>query len=339
MASVVLDRRFVRLCPSGRAVVSALRYHGYPRGRKDHEAPTPLLGGLAVFLSFILALFLNGIITPVLITVISASLIILFVGILEDWLGVTEWIRLLAQAAAFIMVATAGVQVHIFYPTAIGQALNLLLSFLWIVGITNAMNFIDGMDGLCAGIAITISFFLGVIAFLTYQPELGWLSVVLLGAALGFFPYNFIPKRRALIFLGDAGSSFFGFVLACLALIGEWSNNDPLVSFSTPLLIFGVLIYDMAYTNISRITSGKVKGVRELLAFVGRDHVHHRLETILGGKGLTVGFLVLVNVILGLSTLALRNVEFSVAMTLIVQALAVFLLITLVEIGITGRRK
>ena len=310
-----------------------------PGGRKDHEGPTPLLGGLAVYLSFIAALFINGIITPVLITVISASTIILSVGILEDWFGVREWIRLLAQAAAFIMVATAGVQLSLFAPTPIGQALNLFLSFLWIVGITNAMNFIDGIDGLCAGISMTIAFFLGVIAFLTYQPELGWLSATLLGATLGFFPYNFIPRRKALIFLGDAGSSFLGFLLACLALIGEWSDNAPLVSFSTPLLIFGVLIYDMIYTNVSRIVTGKVRGTRELLAFVGRDHIHHRMETILGARSLAVAFLVLVNIILGLSAVALRNVDFFVAITLVIQAVVVFILITIIEIRYMERKK
>jgi UDP-GlcNAc:undecaprenyl-phosphate GlcNAc-1-phosphate transferase len=321
---------FVFVPPAARLSVR-LGVMDIPGGRKDHEAPTPLLGGLAVFGSFILALFVNGIITPVVITVISASTIILSVGILEDRFGVREWVRLLAQAAAFVMVALAGVQLRLFYPTLIGQALNYLLSFLWIVGITNAMNFIDGMDGLCAGISVAISFFLGTIAFLTDQPELGWLSVALFGAVVGFFPYNYNPRRRARIFLGDAGSSFLGFVLACLALIGEWSDNDPLVSFSTPLLIFGILIYDMAYTNVSRIVTGKVRGLRELLAFTGHDHFHHRMNSILGSRNLTVLFLVLVNVVFGLGALALRDARFFTAVALVVQALAVFLMISLME--------
>jgi len=308
-----------------------------PGGRKDHEAPTPLLGGLAVFCSFILALFINGIITPILITVISASTLILSVGILEDRFGVKEWVRLLAQAAAFVMVAMAGVHLRLFHPTPVGQALNYLLSFLWIVGITNAMNFIDGMDGLCAGISLAISFFLGAIAFLTDQPELGWLSVTLFGAVAGFFPFNFSFRRRAQVFLGDAGSSFLGFVLACLALIGEWSDNDPLVSFSTPLLIFGILIYDMAYTNISRIVTGKVKGIRELLAFTGHDHFHHRINGILASKNLTVVFLVLVNIVFGLGALALRDAQFFTAMVLLAQALAVFLMISLMEIAVRDK--
>jgi UDP-GlcNAc:undecaprenyl-phosphate/decaprenyl-phosphate GlcNAc-1-phosphate transferase len=308
-----------------------------PGGRKDHEEPTPLLGGLAVFCSVVISIFLNGIITPVLITVISASGVILAIGILEDRFKLVEWVRLLAQAAAFMMVAMAGVQLHLFHPTPLGQALNYALSFLWVVGITNAMNFIDGMDGLCAGIAMTISFFLGAVAYLTWQTELGWLSVTLLGAVAGFFPYNFSPKRRARVFLGDAGSSSLGFALACLALIGEWSDNDPIVSFSTPLLIFGVLIYDMAYTNLSRIVTGRVKGIRELLAYTGHDYFHHRMSVVLGGRRLTVAFLVLVNAIFGLGALALMDAGFFTAVALLVQTLAVFLIISLVEIGCRDR--
>ncbi len=327
---------FVYVPMAGRLAVR-LGIMDIPGGRKDHEAPTPLLGGLAIFCSFVFSLLINGIMTPILVTVVSASTIILAVGIFEDWFGVREWVRLLAQVAAFAMVALAGVQLHLFYPTPIGQAFNYLLSFLWIVGITNAMNFIDGMDGLCAGISITISFFLGAIAFLTNQPELGWLSVTLFGAVVGFFPYNFNPRRRAVIFLGDAGSSFLGFVLACLALIGEWSDNDPLVSFSAPLLIFGILIYDMTYTNLSRIITGKVRTFRDLLAFTGHDHIHHRMNTILGGRCLTVGFLVLVNIVFGLSALVLRNAEFFAAVALVVQALAVFVMITLIEVGCKGK--
>jgi UDP-GlcNAc:undecaprenyl-phosphate GlcNAc-1-phosphate transferase len=323
---------FVYVPLAGRLAVR-LGIMDIPGGRKDHKAPTPLLGGLAIFCAFIFSLFINGIITPILVTVISASTLILTVGILEDWFGVKEWVRLVAQVGAFVMVAMAGVHLRLFYPTPVGQALNYLLSFLWIVGITNAMNFIDGMDGLCAGISITISFFLGVIAFMTEQPELGWLSVTLFGAVAGFLPYNFNPRRRAVIFLGDAGSSFLGFVLACLALIGEWSDNDPLVSFSTPLLIFGILIYDMTYTNLSRIVTGRVKGFRDLLAFTGHDHIHHRMNAVLGGRVLTVGFLVLVNAVFGLSALALRKAEFFAAVALVVQALAVFLMITLIEVG------
>ncbi|MBN1573288.1 MAG: undecaprenyl/decaprenyl-phosphate alpha-N-acetylglucosaminyl 1-phosphate transferase [Deltaproteobacteria bacterium] len=314
-------------------------YMDVPGGRKDHEAATPILGGVPIAVAFIVSLIINGVISPALISVMAASLIILVVGILEDIFGVKEWIRLLLQAAAFGIVAVAGVVLKLFPPTPLGNVLNCILTFIWIVGITNAMNFIDGLDGLCGGITIVISFFLGVIAFQTDQPDLGWLSVALLGGVLGFIPFNFIPKKSARIFLGDAGSSFLGFVLASLAVLGEWSENNPLVSFSTPLIIFGVLIYDIVYTNVARILKKQVKSFKELLSFVGRDHIHHRIAAQIGDRKLAVVFIVLINVVFGLGTIALRNADFIVAFVLVVQTLLIFLLITILEVSSKQRNR
>jgi len=305
----------------------------YPGGRKDHEIPTPRLGGVAVAVAFYAALLINGILTPALLTIIVASFIIVAVGMLEDVFGVREWIRLLAQTAAFVVVVLGGVVLKLFHPTLIGIIGNYFITFLWIVGITNAMNFIDGMNGLASGVSIIIGIFLAVIAGQTGQMELGLLSIAIFAATAGFIPYNFIPGRNARCFLGDGGSSFLGFVLASLAVLGEWADNDPLVSFSTPLIIFGVLIYDTTYTMLARIIGGKVKTFREFLAFVGHDHIHHRMNSILGSKTLAVIFILILNVILGLGTLALRGANFFIALIMVVQALCIFLLITVLEIG------
>ncbi|MCK7503758.1 MAG: undecaprenyl/decaprenyl-phosphate alpha-N-acetylglucosaminyl 1-phosphate transferase [Desulfobacterales bacterium] len=124
---------------------------------------------------------------------------------------------------------------------------NLLLTGLWIIGITNAMNFFDGMDGLAAGLGAIIAFFLGVVAFQTDQPFFGWISLAVLGGCLGFLPYNFRPSGSAVIFLGDAGSTVIGFVLACIAVYGDWAEGQPVVSLVSPVLIFWLLIFDMAH--------------------------------------------------------------------------------------------
>jgi UDP-GlcNAc:undecaprenyl-phosphate GlcNAc-1-phosphate transferase len=305
----------------------------FPGDRRVHETPTPRLGGAAVAVAFYTALLLNGVLTPALVTVIIASFIIVVVGVLEDIFGVKEWIRLLAQTAAFAVVVLGGVVLKLFHPTVIGMIGNYFITFLWIVGITNAMNFIDGMNGLASGVSIIIGVFLAIIAVQTGQLELGLLSIALFASTAGFIPYNFVPGKPARSFLGDGGSSFLGFVLASLAVLGEWADNNPLVSFSTPLIIFGVLIYDTTYTNLARIISGKVKSFRELLAFVGHDHIHHRMNDILGSKTLAVIFILVLNVILGLGTLALRGASFFIALIMVIQALLIFLLITILEIG------
>src|SRR5207245_10382951 len=99
-----------------------------------------------------------------------------------------------------------------------------------------------------------------------------------------FLPYNFRPKGFATIFLGDAGSTFLGFTLACLAVKGRWADQNPIVSVTTPILIFGVLIYDMIHTTVERTYLGRVRTVKEYLEYVGKDHMHHRLERGLGSR-------------------------------------------------------
>ena len=145
------------------------------------------------------------------------------------------------------------------------------------VGLTNAMNFFDGIDGLASAMSIICALFLGILAFNTDQPALGWFAVAAVGACVGFIPYNFRLGKSALIFLGDAGSTFLGFTLAGLAVLGQWSMTSQFVSLAAPVLIFGVLIFDMVYVNLSRIKNRQAKSFTELLTCVNKDHLHHRL--------------------------------------------------------------
>ena len=169
--------------------------------------------------------------------------------------------------------------------TVWGFGLDAFLTVMWIVGITNSMNFIDGMDGLAAGVAAIISCFLGIVAYQTGQPTMGWVAIAMLGSCLGFMPYNFGMKREAGIFLGDTGSTFIGFVLAAIAVKGEWAvTNNEIVSFSAPVLIFWILIFDMTYITVERIMTGKVRTFREWIDYVGKDHLHHRLYELLRDK-------------------------------------------------------
>ena len=139
------------------------------------------------------------------------------------------------------------------------------------------MNFFDGIDGLAAGLSTIAATFLGILAFKTNQPALGWLAVALVGACMGFMPHNFRIGKSALIFLGDSGSTFLGFMLAGLAVLGRWSETSPFVSLTSPILIFGVLIFDMIYVTASRIKNRQAKNFLELLKSANKDHLHHRL--------------------------------------------------------------
>jgi UDP-GlcNAc:undecaprenyl-phosphate GlcNAc-1-phosphate transferase len=189
------------------------------------------------------------------------------------------------------------------------------------------------MDGLATGLCILFSFFIGVVAFQTHQPILGWLAVSVMGACLGFLPSNFRAEKSAEIFLGDSGSNFLGFTLASIAVMGEWSEKSMVSSLLTPVLIFSVLIYDMIYITISRILTGKVHNIKEWLDYVGKDHLHHRLADLLHSRKKSVLFILLLTFTLGLNALLLRNADAVTAVILLSQALCILIVITVMEIA------
>lgn len=334
------------LTPLAGFLARRLRILDRPDARKLHAQATPLLGGAAVFAGFITSLLANAILAPELLALLSAAMVLFVTGVFDDWREVPAGLKLLIQLVCTAMVMLAGIVLRVLPAEwgVWGLIGNLLLTGLWIIGITNAMNFFDGMDGLAAGLGAIIAFFLGMVAFQTDQPFLGWISLAVLGSCLGFLPYNFRPGGSAVIFLGDAGSTVIGFVLACIAVYGDWAEGRPVVSLVSPVLIFWLLIFDMAHITCDRILSGKVRSFREWIEYVGKDHLHHRLADVLGSRRRAVLFIYLMGICLGLSALVLRDSGTDDAMLLILQATILVVLITVLErrgraIGATGREE
>lgn len=308
-----------------------------PADRKIHLAPTPRLGGLAVYAGFVGSILLNSIVPDWMVAILAAGSLLLVVGVLDDIRELPASVKLFGQVLAAGIVIASGKVLTLFPSGPLGDAANILLTLLWIVGITNAFNFFDGMDGLATGLMVLMAGFMGVVAFETHQAELGWLTVAMIGAGLGFLPYNYRGAKPAVIFLGDGGSTFIGFTLACLAVKGNWADSSPIVSFSNPLLIFGVLIYDMIHITVERIVTGKVRSVKEWLDYVGKDHLHHRLERALGSRRASIAMIFLFTICLGLAALALRHAGTIEAIMLLIQAGLIAAMITVLEI--TGRRR
>lgn len=307
-----------------------------PTERKIHVQPTPRLGGVAVYAGFVGSVLMNSILPDWMTAIVLAGSLLLIVGVIDDIRELPASSKLVAQLAAAGIVIASGKFLTLFPAGGAGDAANIVLTLLWIVGITNAFNFFDGMDGLATGLAILMAGFMGIVAFETDQPGVGWLAMAVIGACAGFFPYNFRGTRPAKIFLGDGGSTFLGFTLACLAVKGNWANHSPIVSFSNPLLIFGVLIYDMIHITVERVVTGKVHSVKEWLDYVGKDHLHHRLERALGSRQASVAMIFLLTFCLGLSAMALRHAGLQEAVLLLVQAGLIVAMITLLEVS--GRR-
>jgi UDP-GlcNAc:undecaprenyl-phosphate GlcNAc-1-phosphate transferase len=304
-----------------------------PDHRKLHNQATPLLGGAAVYTGFLAALLINGIFSLELGAILIASFLLFAVGVVDDYREISASIKLITQIICAVLVISCGIVLRLI-PTSFGIFAtmgNALLTVFWIIGITNAMNFFDGMDGLAAGLGALIAFFLGVVAFQTAQPFIGWIAVAMMGSCLGFLPFNFKARGNAAIFLGDAGSTVIGFVLACVAVYGDWAESDPIVALISPLLIFWVLIFDMVHITVDRILTGKVLNFRQWIEYVGKDHLHHRLAHVLGSNKRSVIFIYLLSLCLGISAVALRNARVVDAILLILQAAIMVVLITFLE--------
>jgi UDP-GlcNAc:undecaprenyl-phosphate GlcNAc-1-phosphate transferase len=304
-----------------------------PDARKNHQEATPLLGGAAIFSAFLAAIMINGIYSPKLGAILIASFLLFVIGVVDDFKEISAKIKLVAQIICAVLVMSFGVVLQVI-PDNMGifsQVGNVTLTLFWLIGITNAMNFFDGMDGMAAGLGVIISFFLGIVAFQTQQPFLGWVAVAMMGSCIGFLPYNLLKKGRATIFLGDGGSTVIGFILASVAVYGEWATGSPLKALASPLLIFWVLIFDMVYITMDRIISGKVANFQQWLDYVGKDHLHHRLAMVLGGQRKSVLFIYLMSLCLGTSAVVLRNARPVDALLLIVQATILVVLITILE--------
>ncbi|MDD5382846.1 MAG: MraY family glycosyltransferase [Candidatus Margulisbacteria bacterium] len=251
-----------------------------PNGRKVHAFPVPRLGGVAIYAGFVAAVvsamvlaYLTGIkLKPqMLLGLMLGGTILMGVGVVADVRGLKPMTKLLWQIAATILVMLFGVEINF-----ISNPLNgiwaigifaLPLTLLWVVGITNALNLIDGLDGLAAGVTAISAMTLFFVALRTHQIGAAILMLALVGATLGFLRYNFFP---ASIFLGDSGSLFLGFILATSSIIGVLKTT-LVVALVVPVLILGVPIFDTLFAIGRRLKEGKHP-------FEADDrHIHHLL--------------------------------------------------------------
>lgn len=326
------------ITPFCRLVALKLNIMDSPDWRKIHDRPTPLLGGLAVYLAFSAAILLNDVYYPGMKVLLFGASLIFVMGLIDDIRPLPAVVKLVLQILITLMVILlADIQLTFFYRASWAPIVNIPVTLLWIVGLTNAMNFFDGVDGLAASLSIISALFLGIIAFLTDQPSLGWFAVALVGACVGFMPHNFRFGRSASLFLGDAGSTFLGFTLAGLAVMGKWSTTSHFVSLSAPLLIFGILIFDMVYVNLSRLKNRQATSFLQLLTCANKDHLHHRLIFMGFARKEVVFIISTISVCLGVSALIIMKQDIIQALLGIFQALLIIGLI--VTLMLKGRER
>ncbi len=217
---------------------------------KTQRAPVPYLGGLSVFVAFLAAVAAFGELTRPALAILLGGTLVMALGLLDDMGRLSPLAKLAGQGLAVATAMKAGVGIHIVF---LPEWLSPVLTFLWLLGVTNAMNIIDVMDGLAGGVGMAACAVFLVLSLTADQAAEALLAAALLGALAGFLRYNIHPAR---IYLGDAGSLFAGFVLGALSLTGVYARNNQ-VALLAPLLILGVPLFDTLFVSVIRLRRGR----------------------------------------------------------------------------------
>ena len=249
-------------------VIKALSEHyGFvdiPNERKVHSEETPRLGGLGIFLSFLICFYFLGEFNSITLSLIAGAAIIVIVGICDDICNIRPRYKLLGQVAAATIIIFNG---NIIFEINAPLYLEIIITYMWILGVTNAVNLIDGMDGLASGLALIGFVALGVAASLQGNVYFTTLCFVMVGSILGFLRFNLPP---AVIFMGDTGSLFLGFIISVLSLIISYKSGT-VFSVLIPVMFISIPILDTLLAIIRRLNQGKHPFSAD------KEHLHHRL--------------------------------------------------------------
>ena len=273
--------------------------------RRMHKHPIPRMGGLAIFLGFLFSVLLFMPLTPQIRGMLLGSVVIVVLGIFDDIYALGAKLKFLVQIFASLLAVMSGNVISVLSNPNIFSSdpywelgiLSVPFSVLWIAAITNAVNLIDGLDGLACGVSTISSMTLLVIALVVSEPEVAILMGALSGACLGFLPYNLNPAK---IFMGDTGSTFLGFVLAVVSIHGLF-KSAAIISFAVPFLLLGLPIFDTCFAILRRVSHGQSPMAPD------RGHIHHRLIDMGLTQKQAVAVLYVISAILGLSAVVLTT--------------------------------
>jgi UDP-GlcNAc:undecaprenyl-phosphate GlcNAc-1-phosphate transferase len=292
--------------------------------RKTQKEPVPYLGGVAIAIGITVASFAALLYSDFstetfgkALSVLLPAILISAMGLYDDLKGLEPWPRLVAQTIAGVAVAIYLIQNETLGQAFSNQALNYIVTIIWIVGICNSINFFDNLDGGASGTVAVISIFLFAIAFNQGQSQVSALAVVTAGATLGFLIWNKVPAK---IYMGDAGALFLGIIIAVLTIRLDPEVGPQSRALAIPLLLMAVPILDTTTVVISRLTRG-------ISPFTGgRDHLSHRLMRKGLGRKTTAYVLWAMAAAFGSVAFFACCVETSLAMPAIYAAGAIWLL-------------
>ena len=294
--------------------------------RRMHKKPTPRIGGLAIIFGFTVATLCFAQPSRQLYGTLAGAAIIAVMGVIDDCKNLPAKLKFVIQIIAALVVVFAGdIKIDVFTNPnflsdnpywVLPEWLSVTLTVIWIVFITNAVNFIDGLDGLAAGVSAIMSISLVFISIRVGEYSIAILGIALMGSCFGFLPFNFNPAK---IFMGDTGSTFLGFMLATLSIQGVFKSY-AVISFAVPLLILGLPLFDALFAMIRRILRGQSPMTAD------RGHLHHRLVDMGFSQKQTVFILYAISGVLGITAVLLAESVVLRALLLVICVLILLLI-------------
>lgn len=294
--------------------------------RRMHKKPTPRIGGLSIIFGFTVATLCFAQPSRQLYGTLAGAAIIAVMGVIDDCKNLPAKLKFVIQIIAALVVVFAGdIKIDVFTNPnflsdnpywVLPEWLSVTLTVIWIVFITNAVNFIDGLDGLAAGVSAIMSISLVFISIRVGEYSIAILGIALMGSCFGFLPFNFNPAK---IFMGDTGSTFLGFMLATLSIQGVFKSY-AVISFAVPLLILGLPLFDALFAMIRRILRGQSPMTAD------RGHLHHRLVDMGFSQKQTVFILYAISGVLGITAVLLAESGVLRALLLVICVLILLLI-------------
>ncbi len=273
--------------------------------RRMHKVPIPRLGGLAIFSGFMISTLLFVAMTPEMKSVLLGAVVIVVLGVIDDSMSLPAALKFVVQIGAALIPTLHGVTIRVFSnPNVFSDdlywnlgSLSVPLTVLWIVAVTNSVNLIDGLDGLANGVSTISASTMLVIALLLGETDVSLVLAALVGACIGFMPYNLNPAK---MFMGDTGATFLGYILATMSIQGLFKYY-AVISFVVPFLILGLPIFDTTFAFFRRLAHGQSPMQAD------RGHIHHRLIDMGLNQKQAVATLYVISAILGLSAVVLTT--------------------------------
>ena len=298
--------------------------------RRVHKRPTPRIGGLAIIFGFMVAIIsFSDNWSKELGSILIGAGILAVLGVIDDCKELDAKLKFVVQIiAALVVVLYGDIKISVFSnPNVFSQSPYLVLpnwasvtvTVLWIVFMTNAVNFIDGLDGLAAGVSAIMSMSLVFIAITYHEYDIALMGLAIMGSCFGFLPYNFNPAK---IFMGDTGSMFLGYMLSVLSVQGMFKSY-AVISFAVPLIMLGLPLFDALFAMMRRVLSGKNPMSAD------RGHLHHRLYDMGFSQKQTVFILYAISGVLGITSILLAEQRFLRAMLLSICVIIFILIATM----------